>query len=350
MTGNGSAAVLKYCMRGLEAAEKEGENLPEAQSALQYLKGVTKLCNEKEPETAARLIEHHDLCLEHVPTTLLKSKEVTLCLIPRLPLDQLLHFLPSFYKHNVLKPNTATFKAAVERLTSETALSDTSTNPLQTFLAVRRWQDATKIVPGKPKLNTKALDDALCSLHDASFKNVSSKDKRYLIALDVNKEMNSTRCAGCSVMGPSHVSDIILMALIKAELSNVTVVVFSETEFVSVDVNDKMTLNDIVEQLNEVKPGPVQLSAPISWALQKKKPFDSFLVFSDALKCSLEDECAAALKEYKETLHLPDTRFIMCSLNDRKSAFPLDKLDMLNIIGFNVNLLKIIQDFTSGVF
>lgn len=98
--------------------------------------------------------------------------QVSLCLIPRVPIKTLLTLIPQFCKSGLLKMNSPQYKALLERLSSEEVLNDLSTDPLESFLAIRRWQLSNRILPGKSMMrqNTPAIDDALQNLHLASFK------------------------------------------------------------------------------------------------------------------------------------------------------------------------------------
>ncbi|GBN61262.1 SS-A/Ro ribonucleoprotein [Araneus ventricosus] len=348
----GTAVVLKYLVKGLEVAEKDHGSESDAVPILNYLKGVYEVTHSTDPETVARLIEAHDLCLQHIPSKLLKTKEVSLCIIPRIPILNLLEHLPQFNKAGLLKPNSPHYKAVLERLGSEEALENATIGPLESFLAIRKWQISNKILPGKPMVrqSTPALDDALQNLHLASFKNVKVTEKRYLVALDINLTMNHSKCAGGSALTPSHVSDIALLALLKAEVSNVTTVVFSDGEVLPVEINHKMNLGDVVEHINEITAGPVFLSAPLNWALTKKMRFDTFVVFTDRLSSTQDDNLANVFKEYKETMHLPNARYVLSTLCDQTSTFPHEDPSFLNIVGFNTKLLQIIQDFSCAVF
>ncbi|GFU33055.1 hypothetical protein NPIL_512121 [Nephila pilipes] len=348
----GNAAVLKYLVKGLEVAEKECGSDSDAVPILNYLKGVYELCHTTDPETAARLIEVHDLCLEHIPSKLLKWNEVSLCVIPRIPLSNLLELLPQFNKVGLLKPDSPHLNAVLERLTSRDVLENPPVGPLESFLALRKWQISNKIIPGKPMMrqSTPALDNALQNLHQASFRTVLPAEKQYLIALDINLTMNHSKCAGCNALTPSHVSDIILMALLRAEFSNVSTVIFSTGDLVPVDISHEMNLCDIVEQLNQIPPGPAFLAAPLNWALKKKKRFDAFLVFSDRLSSTKDDQLELVFAEYKNTMHLPNTRYILSTLCDRDSTFPHEDPNFLHLVGYNNKLLKTIQDYTCGVF
>lgn len=75
--------MLRYLTKGFQAAEEylaeeqaKGVVDPEAAEVLAYLRGVHEVKRTSDEQAAARLVEMHDLALEHVPTHFLKSKEV----------------------------------------------------------------------------------------------------------------------------------------------------------------------------------------------------------------------------------------------------------------------------------
>ena len=67
--------------KGIKSAKEEfGKETAadETKAVLKYLEAVDKVKHSTDEQEAARLIEEHSLAWEHVPTTLLKSKEVGL--------------------------------------------------------------------------------------------------------------------------------------------------------------------------------------------------------------------------------------------------------------------------------
>lgn len=84
------------------------------------------------------------------------------------------------------------------------------------------------------------------------FQSIIPTQKKYLIVVDIRPTMSQSACTGCRYVTPSNVSEIVLLALVKAELSNVTVLVFSPEELVSVDINNKMTIADVNEHISKV--------------------------------------------------------------------------------------------------
>ena len=64
--------------KGFEKAKKDIETpSPEVKLLIGYFMAVELVKHTDDGVTAARLIEQHNLKMEHVPTTLLNSKEVT---------------------------------------------------------------------------------------------------------------------------------------------------------------------------------------------------------------------------------------------------------------------------------
>ncbi|XP_067144663.1 RNA-binding protein RO60 [Centruroides vittatus] len=352
-----SAAVIKYVVKGIESTQKEfgvdGAS-SEVQEIMTYLKAVHELKHTTDEHVAARLIETHDLSFEHIPTPLLKSKEIWTCLIQRLPLHVLLRKLPRLHRLGFLKNNTALFKSFMERLRSESALADGHLGPIETFIIARQHDISGKLDQGKPltRYRSSQLDDALHNLHMASFKMVPSTGKRYLVAVDVRNPMDHNRIViGGVNLSPSDASALLIMALVRAEGQNVAAVAFSTKGMANIDINNKMTLSDISCRMRETPMGPVNMAAPLQWAQERKRYFDIIIVCTDNQTQPGDVHPAEALKEYRKAFNLPQTRFVICAMSSQGfSLAPPDEPGMLDIAGFNVKTLQVIQDFARGIF
>lgn len=66
-------------MFGLKAAKKDFGDNSEASEVLHYLQALEDFKHMKDEQQAARYIEIYKFTLEHVPSHLLKSKEVIKC-------------------------------------------------------------------------------------------------------------------------------------------------------------------------------------------------------------------------------------------------------------------------------
>lgn len=355
----GVAVVLRYLARGLPAAAKmveekeaEGGSVEEAREALAYLQAVHEVRHTKDEQVAARLLEEHQLALEHVPSHLLRSKEVWLCLVRRLPLDELVTHVPRLSRAGLLARGPLV-GALRERLRSASAQNPPKLGPLETY-ALKRSLEV-----GRPKHHhhhhhrssaSHQLDDVVAALHEHSFKAVSPTGKRYLVAVDVRGPMTHGRTRGLDGLTPAEVSALMLQALVRTG-DTITAVAFSARGLTPLDVDSQMNLADISRRMRETPMGPVDVSLPLRWAREQKHLFDLVLVCTDNQTQSWSVHPAQALKEYRESCSLPDTRFVVCAMCSQGfSLAPPDELGMLDIAGCDGHTLQLIQDFATGNF
>lgn len=355
----GVAVVLRYLARGLPAAAKmveekeaEGGSVEEAREALAYLQAVHEVRHTKDEQVAARLLEEHQLALEHVPSHLLRSKEVWLCLVRRLPLDELVAHVPRLSRAGLLARGPLV-GALRERLRSATEQNPPKLGPLETY-ALKRSLEV-----GRPKHHhhhhhrssaSHQLDDVVAALHEHSFKAVLPTGKRYLVAVDVRGPMTHGRTRGLDGLTPAEVSALMLQSLVRTG-DTITAVAFSARGLTPLDVDSRMSLADISRRMRETPMGPVDVSLPLRWAREQKHLFDLVLVCTDNQTQSWSVHPAQALKEYRESCSLPDTRFVVCAMCSQGfSLAPPDELGMLDMAGCDSHTLQLIQDFATGSF
>lgn len=368
---NGVSLVLKYLAKGFQAAQEQFlekcNNDPECREVLEYLRGVHEVKHSTDEQSVARLIEIHDLAIEHIPTHFFKFKEIWLCLIPRLPLRILVEQLPRLARSGLLltRANVGeVLRPLLERLQSDNALGDCPLGPLETYAIVKQCEMATHIGAARTRTAAGAtagggkrghrhhrsqLEDALMSLHLASFKTVPTTGKRYLVAVDVRSPMAHSKTAGLSALTPAEASGILLQALTSTEPA-VTALAFSARGMVDLEVNNKMTLADIRARMRETPMGPVSAALPLRWAQELRRSYDLFLICTDTQTQPGDTHPAEALKEYRRALNLPQARLVTCAMCSRGfSLAPPDEFGMLDIAGFDVNVLRIVQDFACGL-
>lgn len=375
----GVSAVLRYLTKGIKAAESylaehqsQGPVDPEAQEVVAYLRAVHEVKRSTDEQAAARLVEVHDLAIEHIPTHFLKSKEIWLCLIPRLPLRTLIEQLPSLGRAGLLKGG-GLVRPLLERLQSDNSLGDCPLGPLETYALGRQLEAASSSGQGSTgqhgggpggrrpwphtggtkrghRYHRSQLEDMLATLHVASFKTVPTTGKRYLVAVDVRSPMAHSRAVGLGALTPAEASGLVLQALARAETS-VTALAFSARGLVDMEVNNKMTLADISRRMRETPMGPVNVSSPLRWAQEQRRPVDLFLVCTDNQTQTWDVHPAEALKEYRDALNLPQARLVTCAMCSHGfSLTPPDEFGMLDIAGFDTSILRLVQDFACGLF
>ncbi|XP_013775576.1 60 kDa SS-A/Ro ribonucleoprotein-like [Limulus polyphemus] len=351
------AAIYKYITHGYEATEKEfsGEDASsEVKEILAYLKAVHELKHAADEQKAVHLIETHDLSFEHIPTKLLKSEEIWLCLISRLPVRVLVAQLPRLHRLGFLKHKSPVFKPLLERLNTEITLAVNNLNPLQTFIIIKHLEILQKGPADKTVFHIhkhSQLNNTLQMLQRSSFKMVQSTNKRYLVAIDIRGSMfHGRKTSGCRYLCSADAACLVLMALAQAESGRLTTLVFSKDGLEEIEVDKEMSHGDVFKKLRETPMGTVNLAGPLQWAKEKKKSFDVILICTDN-QIQPEVHPVDAFKDYRKDLDLPQARLVVCAFSSKDNFLaPSDDPDVLHVAGFDENVLQVIQDFACGVF
>ncbi|XP_034233929.1 60 kDa SS-A/Ro ribonucleoprotein-like isoform X2 [Thrips palmi] len=251
-----------------------------------------------------------------------------------------------------------------------------------------------------PKPSTKILD-ALNHLLNSTLKLLVPTGKRYLVAIDLSHNMKSWHCNGARDVAPAMAATLLALSLLHAE-REVTVVAFPalpgappEKElidpvnpvvqaFIPVEqaVNrrakkqrtagpihprktslepmvpltlekDVSIADNLAKMMSESLHGPVEVCQPMVWAQQSKKPIDVFIVLTDYVtprKRAFKDP-AIALQEYRQQMNLPQTKLITCALaSNELNVAAANDAGMLDIVGFNGKVARIIEAFSRGAF
>lgn len=353
-------AVLKYIMAGLEVARNEFGDKPDAQPVLNYLQAVEDFKHTKEEDQAARLLEMHDLTLEHIPMHLIKSKEVWAALVPRLPLDVLLRNIKRLARMHFLRNNHIVTTRVLQTLQDQTAIAECNLHPAQVLITLRNFMlsssrfkyvetDASKPLKPLPPPNPKIIE-ALTQLLESSFKLLVPTGMRYLVVVDTRASMLQGKCWQCSSVPPLLAATLLTMSLVKVE-RDVTVMAFGIGAIVPVELTKEMSLQQAHDKLKEIPSTTMELSQPLTWATTSVKKVDVFIIITDNHLRGVNSKPCDALKEYRSVVDMPNTKFVTVALatQDFKVAHP-DDPGMLDIAGFDGKVPRVIEAFSRGAF
>ncbi|GLG97094.1 60 kDa SS-A/Ro ribonucleoprotein [Gryllus bimaculatus] len=350
-------AVLKYVMKGIKEAREEFGGNPLAQPVLTYLQAVEDFKHSKEEEWAARVVEQHKLCLEHVPPQFIKSKEVWAALIPNMPLPTLLRNLKRLGRLRFLRTNHPVMIRVVEALGNQAAITEGSVHPAQVLIALRSYEQSGRLKYVDPNRELKPLVqpnpkiiEALNTLLESSFKSLVPTGLRYLVMVDTRSPLVTGHCWQCTSVPPLHAAALIALSLVKTE-RNVTVLAFGLGVPTDVPLSKTMTLVQAQEKLREVPTTSVDFGLPFSWATENKKEIDVFICITDSQVRAGRLKAAEELKKYRESLNMPNSKFVVCGLTCPKfSIASEDDPGMLDIAGFDEQVPRVIEAFSRGAF
>ncbi|KAE8749429.1 hypothetical protein FOCC_FOCC003942 [Frankliniella occidentalis] len=403
------STIICYVMKGLEAAKiLPHKDDPDVQKVLSYLQLIEDVKHQTDAQACARLFEAHQLPKEMVPSTLYKSAEVMIALVPTMPLRDLLDSIIRLSCAGLLKTGEPLEALIIDRLVDQTAIVESQLHPTEVYCSIKQYENhainthilmeklrkqgkTEKPLKPAPKPNAKIIS-ALNKLLVSTFKLLVPTGMRYLLALDLSSNMQTWKCNGERDVKPAEAAVLLALCLLNAE-REVTVASFPpvlgappeeelidpvnpvlmtvsrrgkkklgetiyprKTELqpmVPLQLDKELSVPANLEKAKEPLLGPVEVCQPIVWAQQIKKPVDVFIVITDYVTLRKREflEPSAALQEYRQVMNLPNTKFITCALvaNTLDVAAHND-LGMLDIVGFNGKVARIIEAFSRGAF
>lgn len=177
-------------------------------------------------------------------------------------------------------------------------------------------------------------------------KNLPTTGKRYLIAVKASVSELGKGIRGCPSITSLEVMALVALFYKKKEKS-------ADLGFFTASLTPMKFANEMEDIISEIdqKAAPVpnlacDPAAPINWALEKKKPYDVFILLSDGTETHGEVKAADRLQEYRDEMKLPDTKMVLCGLTAPKLDFAKAK-GMLDIGGFDATVPDIINKFVT---
>ena len=291
-----------------------------------YLKAVEQLKKTTNVTDAVALIQTHQLEREHVPSNLLKYSEIWNALLPHMSSVALIRNLNKMTIVNVIPPPEKIITARV--------------HPMQAYLALYTYENGKGIKSSLTWTPNTIVVDALNTLVEKSFKELSSIDKKVCIALDVSGSMHD-----CQI--PPSICSAVVMALQLVKTCDATVVAFSRGLIeIQLDLNTSIKKN--VDNITMLPFSCTDISQPFLWALENKYYYDAFIVLTDCETNVNKEEPVDVLKRYRQIMNIQDCKLVVwaTTATDFSIADPNDE-NMLDICGFSSDIPELIVDFIS---
>eukprot|EP01104_Vermistella_antarctica_P003090 TRINITY_DN1324_c0_g1_i7.p1 TRINITY_DN1324_c0_g1~~TRINITY_DN1324_c0_g1_i7.p1 ORF type:complete len:567 (-),score=212.44 TRINITY_DN1324_c0_g1_i7:54-1754(-) len=312
--------------------------------AMRLLVAVEAVKKLEDAGEVAALVRKAGLVREHVPTQHLKSVLVWKALVEKMPMTAQIRNLGKlsslglFDDRNVLRTVT-------DRLTDPEAIRKARVHPFSVLLALKTYSTGHGF---KGKLSWKVdheIKGALDKAFHLAFKNVAPTGKRFCLALDVSGSM----C--CAVAGTPQITcreASAAMALVtKNTEANCETMAFTG-EFVPVDLKAGMGIDEATRKVSGLRFGATDCAVPMTWAVQKKKMFDVFVVFTDSETWFGSVTPVQALKDYRRKMNA-DAKLVVVGMasNGFSIADPKDK-GMMDMVGFDASAPEVMSAFVKG--
>lgn len=247
-------------------------------------------------------------------------------------------------------------RAYADRLTDEEMIRKTKLHPINFLNAVTvhvEGQVQRQPVAGYYSVGNRKRDwttssiivDALNAGYHLAFANAVPANKRTLLALDVSGSMSSAMALGLDLTA-AQVTGAMAATIAKVEPYH-RIMGFS-SEFRDLGISANMGLTEVMRRVKDQNFGSTDCGLPMTWALKNQFEYDTFIVMTDNETYAGAVHPHVAIERYRQKMGI-DAKMIVVSIagNDFSIANPNDS-GMLDVVGADSNLPKLITEFSAG--
>lgn len=306
-------------------------------------------------DEVVRLIEDHDLPRETIPSEWLVHARVWNALLRKMPMIAMIRNLATMTRVGLLASMSDATQTVVTRLSDRDRLHKARVHPIAILAALMTYQ-AGRGARGKHTWKPIGrIVDALDGAFYRSIGHVQSTGRRTLLGLDVSGSMTCGQIAGVPGLTPRVASAA--MSLITASVEEqYTIVGFTggprsakklntRHALRNLDISPRQRLDDVVKRLDGLPFGATDCALPMLWALDRRIPIDTFVIYTDSETWSGHIHPAQALAMYRREMSIPAKLIVVGMVsNGFTIADPKDP-GMLDVVGFDTATPMAIREF-----
>lgn len=350
MTTSEHDEVIKWLTKGWEMIPVD----PPQQESLQLLWVFESMKRAQSIDEVERLMTMQALPREAVPTQWLNDRRVWLKLLPTMGLTAILRNLATMTRAGAFE-DLRQLNFVIQRLKNEEALKKARIHPIAVLTALLTYQQGHGERGGNTWTPLPALVSALNDTFYASFGAVEPTNKRLLLALDVSGSMDMGSIAGIPNLTPRKA--VAAMALVTQNVEiGAQFVAFTAGSVASphrqlnsgiteLTISSRSRLDAVAQQMAGLPMGSTDVALPMVWALQTKKKFDAFVVYTDNETWAGNIHPVQALRQYRQEMGI-DAKLIVVGMTATNFtvADPADA-GMLDVVGFDSAAPNIMSEF-----
>lgn len=340
------ALILNYITSGLVKATRlaKYDTSPITVEIKEFLVAIDKTgkASTLDMNELKSLIIKHELVKEHIHNKFLGSKDIWECLLRVMPATVMLRNLGKMSNLLLLEGQSLGEDIVIKKL--DNIITDPRIHPLTLFIALNQYAAGRGEMGHLTWPVNTSIKDALENAFFKKFGFEQPTHKKICIAVEHSKAMH------CPIFNTSiEVLDVAAaLALLIARIETDYRVVTFTDEIKCLPMDKDNSLFDAIELFGLFFPpfGGIDCTMPIKWAVETKTKFDAFVVFTGSDSFSGNIHFVEALKGYRIYTDNEDVRVVVVGMsqNEFSIADPCDPR-MLNIVGFDKNAPKAIQNF-----
>ena len=349
-------ALYHWVVNGWESVGDE----PHPNADLRTLWAFERVQRAANAAEAAQIVRDYDLPMEAVPSEL-RGREVWEAVLPHSGLTFLIRNLGNLSKHGIIAAGNPSETAAIAaRISDGAALKRARVHPIQVLAALTTYKTGRGAKGSGQWEVAPAIVDALDAAFYASFGNVESAGKRWVLALDVSGSMDSGSIAGIPGLTPRVGSAAMAMVTYRAEPA-VSLVAFTAGSggmggqwgggtpgMTSLTLSRKQRLDDVVASVSALPMGGTDCALPMLWAMKNNVEADALVVYTDNETWAGAIHPVQALRQYREKTGIPARLIVVGMTSGGFTIADPNDAGMLDIAGFDTAAPEIIRQFAAG--
>ena len=302
------------------------------------------------------LIVEYDLPRECIPTQFLKEKAVWDALLVKMPMTAMVRNLATMTRVGLLVPFSAAAQTVVNELSNVERVKASRIHPIQLLSAYRVYGQGKGVLSrGETFTPVQQVTQALQEAFYASFGNVEPTGKRTLLGLDTSGSMGARVIAGVPGLTPRDAAAVMAMVTARSEWSDgaVKFPLYHSVNFTTTvkefPISPTESLEAVVQRMERQAHGGTDCAAPMFYALDKKMPVDTFIVYTDnETWAGRRGHPSEALDQYRQKTGI-DAKLVVVGFTatNISIARPGDK-NMLDVVGFDSATPALISSFSRG--
>jgi 60 kDa SS-A/Ro ribonucleoprotein len=330
-------ALFKYA---LEGSTKSRLN------ALTQVRAAQTLAKVTDVKKAVDLIVTHNLPREAVPTELLNEVAVWDALLTNMPMTAMIRNLGKMSSIGLLKTGSTAAKTVVERLKDVEALVKARIHPIAVLAAFATYESGSGFRGSLSWTPVRSVVDALDSAFYKSFRVVQPTGKRLALALDISSSMDWSHINGLPMLTARD--GAAAMSLVTANVEDDYAIGVFATYFKETTISPRQRLDGVRTHLKQYRFGGTDCAKPITSALEQKREFDAFIIYTDNETWAGNVHPFQALKRYRDKMGIPAKLIVVgMASNNFTIADPKDA-GMLDVVGFDATAPNVISNFITG--
>lgn len=308
--------------------------------------GLDAMRNETDDEKVIEAIDKYNLSWEMLPTKSLKNPKVWEALLVNMPPHAMLRNLGRMTSIGTLGTFMDANATVINKLEDERTVNNPFVHPLHILIALLQYRQGRGDRGSMKWDPVGEISDCLDGIFDKSFDFAPQTGQRFYLGVDVSWSMNSGRGFPSS-LNPMLASACIALAIARRE-PKTYMAAFCDT-MQKMNATPKTTLWDLMKHINkDLNFGGTDCALPMLDALKKKIPVDCFVVLTDGETWAGHIHPAQALQKYRQQMGIPAKLAVVAMTSTGFSLADPNDSGMLDIVGFDPSIPKILEMFVTG--